>query len=143
MASGPRKLVLERQNLRVYSPQHKDPIFLRISRRYSFSASMLVLPGRGKYMLAQRNSFQHGPSRYASKDSDYMFATTEPAPGEKLKFGSFRSKLFSKFIDICDKVRDMRLYIATYFPEALSFRNPKYRHGSIIPGCGCIPKVSL
>jgi len=41
-----------------------------------------------------------------------MFATTEPVPGEKLKIGSFSSKVMSKFVDICEEVRKMRLYIA-------------------------------
>ena len=65
--------------------------------------------------LAQKNSCQlneHGPSRDSSKDSDYMFATTEPVPGEKLKIGMFSSKVMSKFVEICEEVRKMRLYIA-------------------------------
>lgn len=72
-----------------------------------------------------------------------MFDTTEPVPGEKLKVGTFAGKLLSKFVEICNEVRKMRLYIATYFPKTLLFRNPKHRHGSTTPGCGCIPKVWL
>lgn len=75
---------------------------------------MLVLPGHGK-LLALINLFQsnaHGPSRDTSKDSDYMFGTTEPVPGEKLKIDSFASKLMSKFVDICDEVSKLRLCIA-------------------------------
>lgn len=72
-----------------------------------------------------------------------MFATTEPAPGEKLKVDTFEGKLLSKLVEICEEVRKMRLYIAPYFPETLSFRNPTHRHGSTTPGCGCIPKVSV
>lgn len=41
-----------------------------------------------------------------------MFVTTEPVPGEKLKIGMFSSKVMSKFVDICDEVRKMRLCIA-------------------------------
>jgi len=77
---------------------------------------MLVLPGRGT-LLALINLFQpneHGPSRDTSKDSDYMFATTEPVPGEKLKIGSFVGKMMSKFVDICDEVSKLRLCITPY-----------------------------
>lgn len=73
-----------------------------------------------------------------------MFVTTEPVPGEKLKIGMFSSKVMSKFVDICDEVRKMRLCIAPPpAPETLPFRNPKYPHGFTTLGCGCIPKVSL
>ena len=83
---------------------------------------MLVLPGRGEYMARAEKfvpTHEHDPFRDASKESDYMFATTEPAPGEKLKIDTFAGKLLSKFVEICDEVREMRLYIATYFPETL------------------------
>ena len=44
-----------------------------------------------------------------------MFATTEPAPGEKLKVDTFEGKLLSKLVEICEEVRKMRLFIAPNF----------------------------
>jgi hypothetical protein len=55
-----------------------------------------------------------GPSRNSSKDSDYLFPTTEPVPGEKLKVGAFASKLMAKFAEICNEVSNKRLCIAPY-----------------------------
>jgi len=72
-----------------------------------------------------------------------MFPTTEPVSGEKLKTGSFASKLMAKFVDLCDEVGKMRLCISLTTSEMLLFRNLKQRHSSTTPGCGCTPKVSL
>jgi hypothetical protein len=83
----------------------QGPEIPKISRRHFSNASILVLPGHGKLvtLMGRSQLNARGPSRNSSKDSDYLFPTTEPVPGEKLKVGAFASKLMAKFAEICTR----------------------------------------